>query len=80
MAFRLLADVRIIESSGASVFISLQCMEVYNHGSLIDCVKKKRDLFPMDEMNLKFNKITNENFRIPEMLFDSLDVYLRHLK
>ena len=41
-----------------------------------------RDLFAMNEMCLKFNKIvivfmSKENFRIPEMLFDSAAVYLR---
>ena len=36
----------------------------------------------MNEMDLKFNKIifffSIEHLRLPEMLFDSLDVYLRH--
>ena len=37
----------------------------------------------MNEMDLKFNKmiilfIVNRNFRIPEMFFDCIHVYLRH--
>ena len=47
---------------------------------------KKRDLFPMNEMGLKFIKnyyffLLLGPFRILEMLFDSLDVLpLTHLK
>ena len=42
------------------------------------CVMKKRDLFPMNEMDLKFNKIciffvfSIDSFRILEILFDRL--------
>ena len=45
---------------------------------------KKRDPFAMNEMNLKFNKnpffiLSVEHLdRIPEMPFDSIDVYRRH--
>ena len=43
------------------------------------CVMKKRNQFPMNEINLEFNKIfflVSRKLKIPEMLFDSLDVYL----
>ena len=45
---------------------------------------KKRDLFPMNEMDLKSIKslfffLSIESFRILEMLFDSLNVYLQHM-
>ena len=44
----------------------------------------KSNLFPMSEMGLKFNKIviffsfSREHLGIPEMPFDSIDVYFRH--
>ena len=46
------------------------------------CVMKKRDPFPMNEIDHKFGKIVIfsilQNFRNPKMLFDGLGVYLRH--
>ena len=44
---------------------------------------KKRDPYPMNEMDHKFGKIVifskqYKNFRNPKMLFDGLGVYLRH--
>ena len=47
------------------------------------CIMKKRGLFPMNEMDLKFNQIVSflkliQDFRNAKMLFDGLDVYLRH--
>ena len=47
------------------------------------CVMEKRDLFVMEERDLKFNKtvkfsLSVANLRNQAMLYGSLDIYLRH--
>ena len=36
---------------------------------------KKMDLFPMKEMDNTYFSLSIENFRISELLLDSLDIY-----
>ena len=80
---KLAADKIAIEDLSKNVCYNFYPHEPTPSSHIINTVMKKRDLFPTNEIDLKLNKtaiffLSIENFRILEMLFDSLYIYLRH--